>query len=548
MRHEMKRMIALILCMVMLFALSTASFAAKPSALTISLQNAAVLQNSSKHTEALAAYDAIIKKNPKSADAHAGRGISLVELKRYADAIKSFDTALKYNKKLNPAILGKALALCYTAGAAKAQPLVDQAVKAGASDFYAFYVRGAIALYGEKYAEALPHLQKATSLNGAFLANLSLQVDCLFYLNRDIEALPFLTTIISKTPNDAYSHARLASVYASKGLPELRDSSLAQALKLDPNQWFALWVKAQVSMIKGSVAESLGLFDKVLKVKPNFINVIDDYSVALYLNKQYAESMKQIEKVLAKKPTNMNSMLYRGMCKYRLADYTGATTDLEAALKLDPKSTDAMFYMGLLSLKKDDKVGMYAWFDKAIAIDPYSNIKIMIEPDLALLSDELDYRLRAFNVSRLIKLMYDGQVEADLLSKVVYLMGDSWNDDALDASMKTGIENCIKAILEGRFYDDMTAQQVGIKTGTPGYLDLMDWGRLIKGFDLMGAKMTCEIKSIDVTHVGYLDMLPKVVIVNVNYSRTALGDSDEIDTKLLFIYENGRWILYTELV
>ncbi|KAF5089964.1 Tetratricopeptide repeat protein [anaerobic digester metagenome] len=145
-----------------------------------------------------------------------------------------------------------------------------------------------------------------------------------------------------------------------------------QALKIDPdNYWAWIW-KAESLENLDRYEESFLAYDKALTINPeDFPNWgYSGRASALYNLKRYADAIDAYDQYINNIGDGKIERVWKGHCLYKLGRYSDAISEYDQALKFDPEYSTPWKWKGYAL----DKLGRYEdaieAYDKVIEIDP----------------------------------------------------------------------------------------------------------------------------------------------------------------------------------
>ncbi|WP_395741553.1 tetratricopeptide repeat protein [Prosthecobacter sp.] len=203
------------------------------------------------YERAIACYDQVLQRLPGSAEAHAGKGSALIELKRYDEAITHFEAALRLSPESpdTESNLGKALE--GKGDAAAALPHYERAVQLRPESAEIQYNLGNVLMKAGNKAAALAAYEKAVQLQPDFADPYNNLGSLLFETGRREEALEHFRKYAALRPHAAGAHANLGVALAQSGHVAEAVEEYEAALAADAGQVPALnnlaWILATSS-------------------------------------------------------------------------------------------------------------------------------------------------------------------------------------------------------------------------------------------------------------------------------------------------------------
>jgi tetratricopeptide (TPR) repeat protein len=135
----------------------------------------------------------------------------------------------------------------------------------------------------------------------------------------------------------------------------LAEATLAEALRVHPDDVGALWVRAGANDVRRNYTASLADWDRLAKLlakdpaqksfQATALNQLCRIQAA-ELNRDYAAARAHCDQAIAVAPT-ANYYDSRGMVGLREQDYLRAYADYSHAVELDPKNASALYGLGI---------------------------------------------------------------------------------------------------------------------------------------------------------------------------------------------------------
>jgi tetratricopeptide (TPR) repeat protein/predicted Ser/Thr protein kinase len=125
------------------------------------------------------------------------------------------------------------------------------------------------------------------------------------------------------------AHGPLAAVYFSQGRKELVLAEIDKALKIDPNDRYALHWLAHYHRLQGDYEEALGLWRKILDREPMFWPSRMNIGDTLRMMGDSAGAIREQEKILEQSPENVFAQHYLTMAHLTAGHFGTARRTLE---------------------------------------------------------------------------------------------------------------------------------------------------------------------------------------------------------------------------
>jgi tetratricopeptide (TPR) repeat protein len=287
----------------------TTALQMKPKDMQLQLLNrrGASYRDVGETEKSLADYDAAIKINANSVDAHLGRAQSWLQAKNYNRAFADFDKALALSPR-NPEILtlrgaGYATAKQYE----KASDDFTEALAINPRYADAFRERARLNIMQDQLWQAEEDLGHAAQLKPPDSAFYKQRAELDRHMGNHTKAVEDYNLALQEQPYDIDSHIGRAHDYSDLGDQGAALADIDAALKIDPNI-------AELYALRGLYGNRYG----------NTSTAKNDFDKAMWLD-----------------PLNADAHLWRGEYLLKQREFMGAIEDFDKALKANPDLTEA---------------------------------------------------------------------------------------------------------------------------------------------------------------------------------------------------------------
>ena len=282
-------------------------------------QAAMQLEQQGRNAEAEAAWRAILKAQPNSAEALAHLGLIASHEEHYRDAVNFYRKALAINPKFAGLRLNLALALFKSNELKEAIPELNQLLKsapAGSAEAQRYAILLGMSYYGsQEYAAAVPPLKQAAASDPQNLAlRLTLAQSCLW--SKQYQCVL-----------DTYHEILALNAESAEA-----DMLAGEALDGQHNH-----------------SEATEQFRAAVKANPSEPNVHFGLGYLLWTQKQLDEAAREFQAELANDPKHTQAMLYLGDTYLQLNQPEKARPFLEQAERADPSLWRAHLDLGILA-------------------------------------------------------------------------------------------------------------------------------------------------------------------------------------------------------
>lgn len=278
-----------------------------------------------------------------------------------------------------------------------------KAVEVAPDNPNSFMARAFVQMQLGRYEEALEDFEQTLRYDPHRYDALRGQGKCLSMLGRDYEALASFNALRRTYPDDPDLYYELADVLFSAGyLDECEkvckkclqlDSEyvnayvilamlamrrndddkasmlLAKALRMEPDNPFALNEQAYLTHLKGDDDTALEMVNRALEEAPEYADALCNKGVILYFRSEFEQSAAVFEDTLKLVPDHVAALVGKGNTLTQLCDFDEAQQCYDRALELDPKNADACHGKAVLyrMLGLDDEVRK--WQERAYLLD-----------------------------------------------------------------------------------------------------------------------------------------------------------------------------------
>ena len=183
--------------------------------------------------------------------------------------------------------------------------------------------------YNNDYASAAPIVERVLSLQPNNPRALALQVQIAAKTGDKDRATQLAANLRNVTPATAQEALAFADALRDAGEPQAALAVLTRASSLSNDPAIALRI-ANATRDNGAYADSVELYNGLLRANPNDVPARTNLAVALYYDRNLAEANNQLDQVLQLAPDNGDALL----AKAELSSASGTGTDLDYAEKI----------------------------------------------------------------------------------------------------------------------------------------------------------------------------------------------------------------------
>ena len=300
------------------------------------VQQALTLERQGKNAEAQAAWEAVVKAEPRNAKAYAQLGFLEARQEHYADAIRDYRKA----KALNPAIpelnLNLGLALFKSGQFHDAAEIFQSELRKHPAD-QRLTILAAMSHYGAReYGAAIPYFKDAVAADPKNMTLLLSLAHCYLW-TKQLEAT--------------------MAVYK-------------QILQIDPDSAAADMIAGEALDEKGDNAGAVQQFRAAAQANPKEPNVHFGLAYLLWAQKRYDEAISEFKQELTNDPRNYQAMVYLGDTYVQQNKFADAKPVLRTAEQYQPKVPLIHLDLGIVEMETGANDAAIREFNQTIALEP----------------------------------------------------------------------------------------------------------------------------------------------------------------------------------
>jgi len=303
------------------------------------VREAITLEEQGKIAEATAAWQRVVKADPKNAQAYAQLGALEARQEHYSQAIAAY----RVTRRLKPGMPG--LELNYGLALFKSEKYGEAADVFGAElrrhpngpEALRLTTLTGMAHYGAKdYKAAAPYLKKAAE--------------------GDPKSLPLLLTL---------AHCYLWT----KQLDAVMDV-YRQILEINPDSAEADMIAGEALDEKGDNGGAVQQFQAAVKANPKEPEVHFGLAYLYWTQRRYDDAIAEFQAELKNDPENSSAMIYLADTYVRQAQYDLARPLLQQALRYKPEVPLVHLNLGIVLMETDQKEAAIQELSKAVQLEP----------------------------------------------------------------------------------------------------------------------------------------------------------------------------------
>lgn len=201
----------------------------------------------------------------------------------------------------------------------------------------------------------LPYLAVAMFLNAAGLPN---------------EALPFAQDAVAAKPFDAGLRAVYAGLLGQTDQREAAREEYEEALRLDPQNFFALQGLGRLLLQGGEAERAEEMFRKAIAVAPDDASAWFDLAGALMQQQDLPGASEALLKATELDPNNADYRYALGVVYAGREMFSLAYEQLQQALELKPDDFNILVTLGEVAFRIGDRDLARSWLERAERLDP----------------------------------------------------------------------------------------------------------------------------------------------------------------------------------
>jgi tetratricopeptide (TPR) repeat protein len=291
-------------------------------------QRALALEQQGKSAEAEAAWEGVVKLEPRNAQAYAHLGLLESRLGKYSEAVAHYRTA-------------------QTLAVSQKRAIPQLNFNLGLALFKSEKFEEAGKIFE---AEARKHPNAADAQRLATLAAMSH-----YGAHQYGAAIPYLKDAVATDPHNLSLLLTLAHCYLWTKQLDATLEIYRQILLIDPDSAAADMIAGEALDEKGDNAGAVQQFRAAVKANPKEQNVHFGLAYLYWTQKRYDEAIPEFKAELENDPKNYQAMIYLGDTYVQLNRFDLAKPVLEAAVQFEPSVPLIHLDMGIVSMETGDR-------------------------------------------------------------------------------------------------------------------------------------------------------------------------------------------------
>lgn len=170
-----------------------------------------------------------------------------------------------------------------------------------------------------------------------------------YYLQGDFErAAQYYTDDINRDPQNANHYLARAACLLNMLQKERAVADVERALRLVPNNIFALELRGEIYSMDKNYDAALALFDRTREINPLWAIPYFDRGSVLLVTKEYQPALREFNQAISLSPQTWLFYLIRSIAHFRLGDFESAHKDQDIALSLSEKESLVMADLNMI--------------------------------------------------------------------------------------------------------------------------------------------------------------------------------------------------------
>ena len=166
-------------------------------------------------------------------------------------------------------------------------------------------------------------------------------------------------------------HTDLGNSYFSLGRFQEAIASFNEAIRLDPNNYFALGGLGRTYLSEGRYPEGIAAFKKAIRIKPGDANAHTGLGVIYFYDNQYQKAIVVLNEALRLNPNSHLPHHYLGNIHFKSNRNEEATVHLKEAVRLDPNDFWSHLKLGSIYQLTDKYQEAFIHLKEALRIKPH---------------------------------------------------------------------------------------------------------------------------------------------------------------------------------
>ncbi|MBT3170994.1 MAG: tetratricopeptide repeat protein [Rhodospirillaceae bacterium] len=305
------------------------------------MQRAVGFHREGRIDQAMAAYQSVLTREPRHADALQFLGVSKMQTGRGDEAIELFERSIAVHPKNSQAHYNLGLAQRAQGDGQKALTAFRRAVALEPRNFEAHNAIAAILLATPEQLEAAEaHIHQALENNPRYAPALNNFAISLKARGRLEEATSEARAAVALAPQYGAALITLGGLLLELGEAAEAENILREAVALEPDDVNARTNLGAVLYARGAHAEAASEFKRALDLDPDNANSLIDLAVIYRNQGRLEEARRLLQRVTELDPLNAAAHMNLGSVLRRLENWGESISCFRRALDIDPDNMD----------------------------------------------------------------------------------------------------------------------------------------------------------------------------------------------------------------
>lgn len=303
-------------------------------------------------------------------------GDVLYQLKRFDEAIPWFKKSIAQNFNVEKSICAILASFKKLNQMDEIERFCSEMIRQGWRLSKLFHARSEIRFQNGNILAAIQDLKKASSLDPDNFSLLHDRAILHFFIKDFSETLRICQHCLQKNPDAKDLH--ILSLLAMKELGRLQETldGVNEFLDEFPNDFDAVFLKAQLLREMGNYVVARKLFQTALDLRPNYplalLGKVESNAELGNLD----EAVEGISSLIQKDPENLQFILQRALYFSQLKRFDEAVADCETVMKKNPEFTDAWVVRGEVRRMMKRPEAAILDYQRAVELDPQNTWSI----------------------------------------------------------------------------------------------------------------------------------------------------------------------------
>ncbi|NLO36670.1 MAG: tetratricopeptide repeat protein [Clostridiaceae bacterium] len=223
-----------------------------------------------------------------------------------------------------------------------------------------------------RYADALKDFNQTLNHDPQAYDAMRGQGKCLSMLGRDFEALSCFNNLRRIYPEDPDIYYELADILFSSGYMDDCEKACRRCLQIDGSYANAYVILGMIATRRGEDDLALGLLERAVRLEPDNTFALNELAYALHLTGEDDRALDLTQQAIRETPDFADAWCNKGLILYYRSDFEESALAFNRALQLAPDHVTAWIGKGNTLTQLCDFEEAQACYDQALQLDPNS--------------------------------------------------------------------------------------------------------------------------------------------------------------------------------